>query len=206
MAVSPEQLDKLRIFLSRIAVVPDAAWSAAQAIFTSRRCEVGAHLVEAGAPVHELFFLTDGLARFYYLDARGREYNKSFAEAGAVVSSVSALVEGGPSPFFVQALQTLQCLSLNYRDFLALAQEFGEWRQLQLRLLEQLVIKKERREADLLRLTATERYRQFLREHARVAHAIPNYHIASYLGITEVALSRIRGRLKLTSVKDSTGS
>ncbi|WP_308363784.1 MULTISPECIES: Crp/Fnr family transcriptional regulator [unclassified Microbulbifer] len=202
MATPPPPSADLHILFSRFYAISGAAWRAAKPCFSWRRFEKGAHFIEAGAPVAELFFLTDGLARFYYLDVQGREFNKSFAETGAVLSSVSALVSGSPSSFFVQALQSSQCLSVAYRDFLALTEEFDAWRQLQLRLLEQLVIRKERREADFLRLSATERYQQFLREYARVAHAIPNYHIASYLGITEVALSRIRRRLKLTRVND----
>ena len=67
-----------------------------------------------------------------------------------------------------------------------------------MRLLEQLAIKKERREADFLLMSATERYEKFLQEYAHIVDSIPNYHIASYLGITEVGLSRIRRQLKLT--------
>lgn len=202
MTAFPEQLMRLRSLLNRKVAIPDASWRAAQALFTVRRFDTGAQLVEAGAPADTLFFLTGGLVRFYYLDEQGREYNKSFAGAGQVVTSVSSLVTGEPSPFFIQALSPSQSLAMEYRDFLALAESFSAWRQLQLRLLEQLVIKKERREADFLRLSAAERYRQFLSEHAAIAHAIPNYHIASFLGITEVALSRIRRRLKLTRVND----
>ncbi len=72
-----------------------------------------------------------------------------------------------------------------------------------MRLLEQLAIKKERREADFLLLSATERYQKFLQDYAYIVNSIANYHIASYLGITEVALSRIRSRLKLTQVNAS---
>ncbi|MCW8127480.1 Crp/Fnr family transcriptional regulator [Microbulbifer halophilus] len=202
MTDSAVQQERLRMLLSRIVTIPDPAWEAARPLFVSRPFGAAAHLVEAGVSTETLFFLTEGLVRFYYLDAQGREYNKSFAGEGLVVTSVSSLVTGTPSPFFIQALLPVRSLAMGYRDYLGLAESFPAWRQLQLRLLEQLVIKKERREADFLRLPAAERYRQFLREHAAIADAIPNYHIASYLGITEVALSRIRRRLKLTGVND----
>ena len=205
MAVSPEQLDKLRISLSRIAFIPDAAWRAAEAHFSARCLEPGEHLLQAGEAASQLFFLTRGLARFYYLDAHGREFNKTFAGPGQALGSLAALIDGEPSPFFVQALLPSRCLAIGYREFLTLAAAHESWRALQLRLLERLVIKKERREADFLCLSATERYRQFLRDYPRFADTIPNYHIASYLGVTEVALSRIRRRLKLTTVKDSAG-
>ncbi len=53
--------------------------------------------------------------------------------------------------------------------------------------------------AELLMLSATERYKQFLQNNPDIAAALPNYHIASYLGITDVALSRIRRRMGLTA-------
>lgn len=205
MAATGAQLAELRESLQEISPIPNPAWRTAAPHFVACHFDRGAHLVRAGTPVKELYFLLSGLARNYYLDIDGREFNKSFAERGGVLGSVSSLVTGAGSPFSIQALKPCLCLSIDYRAFAALADRYGEWRQLQLHLLQQLVIEKERREADFLRLSAGERYRQFLRDYAGVAGAIPNYHIASYLGITEVALSRIRRRLKLTRVNDSAG-
>jgi hypothetical protein len=57
-----------------------------------------------------------------------------------------------------------------------------------------MYILKERREASLLLLSPTERYREFMADHPNVSAAIPQHYIASYLGIDPVSLSRIRGR------------
>jgi CRP-like cAMP-binding protein len=179
------------------------AWKAAESKFCLRQFYPGEHLVQAGEVVGNLFFITTGLARFYYVNADGREFNKSFSGAGQVVSSLSSLAVGEPSPFFVQALSPLVALSIRYGDLLALTARFPEWSALRVILLERLVIGRERREADLLLLSATERYRKFNAEFPGLAGSIPNYHIASYLGITEVALSRIRRQMGLTRVNAS---
>ncbi len=165
-----------------------------------RQFNESGHLFHAGEIVTNLFFLTAGLVRFYYSDTKGREFNKSFAGPGQVLSSMASLAESTPSPFSVQALAPTTCFLLRYADFLDLATQFPEWSRLRVKLLERLVIKREQREADLLLLSAKERYLKFLREYPELADAVPNYHIASFLGITEVALSRIRGQLGLTSV------
>jgi len=68
---------------------------------------------------------------------------------------------------------------------------------LHLRIFERLIIKKERREADFLLLNAQSRYEKFLDEYSMIESAVQNYHIASYLGITEVTLSRIRKEMGL---------
>ncbi len=55
-------------------------------------------------------------------------------------------------------------------------------------------VKKEQREIALVLDDATTRYATFRREHPDLENQIPQYHIASYLGITPIHLSRIRGR------------
>ncbi|MNG38637.1 hypothetical protein D3C84_1264130 [compost metagenome] len=61
-------------------------------------------------------------------------------------------------------------------------------------MAESLYVKKERREMQLLTLSAEDRYRSFLEEFGALEKKIPQYYIASYLGITPVALSRIRAK------------
>jgi CRP-like cAMP-binding protein len=163
-----------------------------------RRYQAGEWVVEAGQPVGRIGFLVEGLARYYYLTREGREFNKSFALPGQPLTSVIALVTGQPSPFFIQALDACECFFLGYDALVTLCDQHREWERLARHLLEQLAIKKERREADFLLRSPQERYLQFLKEFGDVANRVPNYHIASYLGITEVALSRIRRRLGLT--------
>ena len=196
---SPDShLAVLRASLSKLHILSDAAWVDATPRFSYHHFPAGAHIIEAEQIVTDLYFQTSGLARFYYLHLSGKEFNKSFSTKDQVLSSVSSLVNGLPSAFYVQALASCDCISISYQELLKLCEQHQDWNALTMRLLEQLAVKKERREADFLLLSATERYENFLQEHAHIVDLIPNYHIASYLGITEVALSRIRRQLKLT--------
>jgi CRP-like cAMP-binding protein len=189
--------------LNRIEPLGHDAWADAARCLYPRRFPSGAHVLEAGQVASHLYFILSGVARFYYLHPEGREFNKSFATRGEVLASISSLAMDLPSSFSVQALTTCECVGLSHRDLLGLSEQYRDWNRLRIRLLEMLAIKKERREADFLLLSAQERYEKFLREYAEVAGPIPNYHIASYLGITEQALSRIRRRLRLTRVNAS---
>jgi CRP-like cAMP-binding protein len=69
--------------------------------------------------------------------------------------------------------------------------------QLNCKIAESLFIKKERREATLLLDDAKTRYLNFLEEYPGLETRLKQYHIASYLGITPVSLSRVRAQLKL---------
>lgn len=196
----PDFLKLLRSRLEQFVPFTDSGWSAALHLFRGRGFAAGEHIIEAGDVITEVHFLMSGIGRYYYLSSDGKEFNKSFARCGQVLSSVSSLVNGTPSPFFIQALEPCECLSIRYADVTTLCDAHIEWEGLIRRLLEQLVIKKEHREADFLLLNATEQYQKYLVEFADVAGRIPLYHVASYLGITNVALSRIRKRLGLIGV------
>jgi len=195
---SSSNLTDLRTSLGKFQALSDKSWDSVSPLLSYQKFSRGECIIEAGQAVSQLYFLTSGLARFYYLHSNGKEFNKSFAATGNVVSSITSLTTGQASAFYVQALANCECLCLSYKSMLLLAEQHKDWNTLTIRLLEQLSIKKEAREADFLLLTATERYEKFLRECAPIVDQIPNYHIASYLGISEVALSRIRNRLRLT--------
>lgn len=195
------QLGRLRILLVRHQTFSEAGWSLAMPYFMHHSYQTGEHIIEAGERVSQIGFMVSGLARYYYLTREGKEYNKAFAQPGQPLTSIIALVTGQPSPFFIQALTPCECLFLAYEKLVLLCDQHPEWASLGRHLLEQLAIKKERREADFLLLSAQERYEKFLVEYREIADSLPNYHIASYLGLTEVGLSRIRRRLGLTALK-----
>lgn len=194
------QLERLQTHFPRHLSFSEAGLSAAITCFEPQSFQAGDHVIEAGESVSKMGFLVTGLARYYYLTREGKEYNKGFALPGQPLTSVIALVTDQPSPFYIQALAPCDCLFMAYEKWVALCEQLPEWALLGKHLLEQLAIKKERREADFLLLSAQERYEKFLIEYQEIADRLPNYHIASYLGITEVGLSRIRRRLGLTAL------
>jgi CRP-like cAMP-binding protein len=100
-----------------------------------------------------------------------------------------------PSYFSVQSLADSELITFRYKDFQALYDRHVCWERLGRIIAEQLFINKETRERELLLLSAEARYRMFLERYGHLSGQIPQYHVASYLGITPVALSRIRRSL-----------
>jgi CRP-like cAMP-binding protein len=156
----------------------------------------GEHLLRAGDLPRSLAFVATGLLRLYYLDAEGREFTKSFCMEGEVVAAYSALLLGIPSRLSIEALEESRLLVVDYQAYQALAGGHPCWAAINQRRAEALFIKKEQREAALLLDDAETRYLQFLTDHPGLEARVRQHHIASYLGITPVALSRIRARLR----------
>jgi len=151
-------------------------------------------LFGAGDQLEELYFVMSGLIRFYYLTRNGKEFNKSFVSAGSAVTCLSSFLEGRPYRFFTQTLADSVLVALPMDQIRALRTSDPVWERLTCGFITRLALQKERREASFLLDSAAERYEAFLSDFAAIAGLVPQYHIASYLGITPVALSRIRAR------------
>jgi CRP-like cAMP-binding protein len=130
----------------------------------------------------------------YYLDATGTEWTKSFCVAGNVVAAYSALLRGEPSRLYIQALEPSTLLIADFAAYQTLTLEHPCWQIVNCKLAESLFIKKEQRESELLLDDAPTRYQKFLDEYPGLEARVKQYHIASYLGITPVSLSRIRAQ------------
>ncbi|MBX2846710.1 MAG: Crp/Fnr family transcriptional regulator [Acidiferrobacterales bacterium] len=156
------------------------------------------HIFSSGELTLDVHFVLDGVGRYYYIDNDGNERNKSLVRRGGAFASVSSIVDGSACPFFAQALTDCNIASANYSSLVELSKSNNNWADFVRKMYERLVVKKEKREAGFLMLSAKERYLQFLQEFGDDSQDIPLRHIAMYLGITDVTLSRIRREMGLT--------
>ena len=149
---------------------------------------------QPGAPVTHFAIVRTGLVRHYYVDAKGRESVKAFRGPGDFSAPYAELILRRPSRTFIQALAATELLTFEVAKFDAMAEDSLELQRLARRFVEQHFVSKEQREYEFLQLSAEERYRQFCAERPEHLSHIPQHQVASYIGITAVALSRIRAR------------
>jgi CRP-like cAMP-binding protein len=179
------------------ASIPESEWD--YLVHHLKECsfEKNNFLIRAGDVAENFYFIIDGLVRFFYSTEDGKEFNKSFAMENGYAGSFHSLVLQAPCGFFIQALERTNTLVLPNRLLRELYERHACWERLGRRNAENLVIVKEAREKELLLDSLETRYRRFLKEYPGLADRIPQYHIASYLGVTNVALSRIRRNINL---------
>ncbi len=164
----------------------------------SRVCHLkkGEYFQRAGEQSHKLGFVISGILRLYYTNEAGEEFNKSFCIKNDFVAAYSALLQNFVSRLSIQTLEETTLLVVGYKDYLQLLNQHMCWQILGRRIAENLFIKKEEKESQFLLDSAETRYFKFLKEYPHLEARIKQYHIASYLGITPVALSRIRTKLQ----------
>ncbi|MCT2399365.1 Crp/Fnr family transcriptional regulator [Novosphingobium mangrovi (ex Huang et al. 2023)] len=166
-------------------------------------CLTGEHVFLQGDVDRWVYFVEKGLLKAFYLDPDGREHIKSLLVPGAAIGSLVALTGGGRCSFGLRAIADSRLRAVPYAALKEVADhDLGTARQV-MAVLTELAMRKEKREYELLCLSAEERYERFLDEVAPRAPGLSQMDIAAYLGITPPALSRIRRRRGMTSRRGS---
>lgn len=156
-----------------------------------RHVQQGMYLIQADEPVKHAYFCSEGLFRLFYTLADGREYNVGFSPEDDYVTSYGAMVKGEASTFTIEAMEDSVVIEIPYNVLTELMDTSHMWERFVRKSVERLYIRKEERERELLYLSAKERYHAFLLKYPGLDKRIAQYHIASYIGISPVSLSRL---------------
>lgn len=180
--------------LSALGPLSRATFAKLMSLAESRSLEKHEYWSRPGEPVTHFGIVQAGLVRHYYVDAKGRESVKAFRGPGEFSAPYAELILKHPSRTFIQALLPTTLLVFEVATFDALAEKSLELQTLARRFVELHFVNKEQREFEFLQLSAEERYQHFCAERPEYLSHIPQHQVASYIGITPVALSRIRAR------------
>ena len=182
----------LQAFFTTLTPVSSASWDKFSALFKPRKIHKGDYFITEGQRPKEIGFLGQGVIRAFYRSAEGIEYNKHFFLNPCFVGGYASLIAGTPNQINQQALA--DC-TLQVADFSAIQALYPTCPDIErgARILaERFFVQKEQREIEIVLLDANKRYQIFRSAFPQLEQQIPQYHIASYLGITPTQLSRIR--------------
>ena len=177
----------------------DDQWNQLRKIFDSRTVEARQDILLPHSSVREIYFVCHGLLRFYYLSDDGIESNKAFIAENTFAGALAAFALNLPVLYGIQALEPTTYFVAQLQDFVNLYDRDPVFERLGRKFAEWLLIRKELRARSLLQQPAKQRYIAFAQHYPEFVLRVPQYHIASYLGITEVSLSRIKRSLKSES-------
>jgi CRP-like cAMP-binding protein len=193
--LSATEETSIRERLMAIAPLSQATWAAVRGLGRRESLAKGAFFSRPQEPAERFGIVLSGLVRHYYTDGRGRESVKAFRGPLELSGPYAELLQQRPSRTFIEALTNVELFVFHYRDVDKAAQSSLELSLLLRRFGEVQFVAKEQREYEFLQLSAEERYQQVCARFPALVQHIPQHQIASYIGITPVALSRIRARL-----------
>ena len=161
-------------------------------ISTEKSLSKGKILIRQGQVVKKTYFVTDGCIRSYFIDKNGKEHTLQFAIKDWWISDFIAIYNKEIATLTVECITDSTIIEFSSRELDGIYSLFPEFEAFQRKNLERHVVSLHKRILNQLQLTAQERYDLFLKQYPDIEQYTPNYHIASYLGITQQSLSRIR--------------
>lgn len=157
----------------------------------------GDFMLSAGKVEHFLYYIERGIVRyFYYNTLKDKEITTDFTFSGQFCLSYASFVKQIPSVLQMQALTDIKAYKIGRSQLEKLMNNI-EVVKIKAVILEKLFVEKSERELRFLTQTPEENYLYLLQKEPVLLQNIPLKYIASYIGITPQALSRIRKRIVL---------
>jgi CRP-like cAMP-binding protein len=186
--------NKIRASIERISPVTEADWKLFRAGLRYHEIRKGAHFVEEGKIYKEIAFVISGLFRSYYI-IDGEEVNTAFFFEGQWPKAYHSFLTRSPSRMWIQALENAAVFLVSYDHLQTMFSKSRNWERFGRIAAENIYVATQLRNEMLLLDRPEERYLRLYREQPEIFERVPLYHIASYIGIKQPSLSRIRKRL-----------
>jgi len=151
---------------------------------------------EAGKIPRRVGFLLEGILRVCYYNNKGEEITRFFIEGQKLVVDIKNFEANFASSEYVQAVTDCKMMVFSREDWDELLSIIVGWDHTVNKIIKKNLIDKLETKAPMLEHSPTERYLAFVEAYPRIALHIPLSYLASYLGITQSSLSRIRKKIR----------
>ena len=189
-------MERLRDHISRFVTLTDAEWTVVRKKMTlieARKRDVV--LVNKENICDKHFFVLRGCLRAYEFNMRGEEYNLAFAVENDWITDLGAFLNVTPGNYVVDSMEDSYVLSLEKENYDIIISDMPKMERYFRLLVQNSYLELQKRVLFDISMGAEERYINFLDNYPLLERRIPQYHIASYLGITPESLSRIRRKI-----------
>ncbi len=161
----------------------------------------GQKLLNAGDVKSDAYFVNSGLLRYFSIDEKGKEHIIQFAPEDWMLTDRDTAIFSEESFFYVDAIEETEVVIIQKDFFPAIQNIVPEILELNILMLHNSIRFMQKRINMLLSATAEERYLNFIKLYPNLTLRVPQWMIASYLGITPESLSRVRKDLAKKNFK-----
>ena len=160
----------------------------------SNTVKKGELLLSHGQICKEIFFVTKGCLRLYYI-SDGVEITVWFSFENNSAIELSSFLSGNPTEYFIEAIEDSEYLTLEKAELLKLYLSYPQMEGIMRSFWEDVILNLLQRFTALQKDSAEERYRNLI-DQSNYLQRIPQKYLASYIGVTPTSLSRIKRNLK----------
>lgn len=179
-------------FLTHKGLLTDDQKEQIRPYYTYKNYAKGETILYKGTVCEHSFFVEKGLLRFYSIDKQGKEHIVQFAPEGWIISDRSSLYFNEASEYYIDAIEDSIVVKIDSKLFSTASNlniEFSKMNEIK---LQKHIRQMQNRINMLLGANASERYLDFMATYPNISARVPQWMIASYLGITPESLSRVR--------------
>lgn len=188
-------MDNIETYLSEVLEIPKEAVTACSNYYVAKKVAKSEFLLREGEVCNYTYFVEKGLLRMYSIDKNGKEHIIQFAPEKWLISDRSSLYFSEKSKYYIEAVEESEILFLKNDFFANINLEFPNTVENNDLLLQKHIRNLQNRVNSLLSDTAEERYMSFIKMYPDILLRVPQWMVASYLGITPESLSRVRKEL-----------
>jgi CRP-like cAMP-binding protein len=149
-------------------------------------------LVRAGNPCEHFYFVISGSLRTFTTDDRGHEHIFHLAFEDWWASDLFSFITGDSAFFSIETLEDTEVLAIHRDDYEVLLSNYPKFERFFRLLMQNAYVASQKRTMDIMSLSAEKRYLQLIQRYPQMEQRVAQHHIASFLGITPEALSRIK--------------
>ena len=183
---------KLETYLQeRLAITHEQATLAVSGLKT-KFFKKGQIIVSPGDLKSESYFINSGLLRCFSMDEKGKEHIIQFAPENWMITERNSAIFNEASFFYIDAIEDTEVVILKNDFFLSITAIVPKILELNILMLQNSIRFMQKRINMLLSATAQQRYLNFIKLYPNLNLRVPQWMIASYLGITPESLSRVR--------------
>lgn len=151
-------------------------------------------IVPIGGIYRHIFLIQEGMARVFYIDKNNQEITIWFCKEGTMATTLTSFLSQKPGRFCLEAIEDFSALQMHHDSFVHLVNSDFELMKLYNTYITKTAIGLSDKLIDMHQKSAKERYDNMVRQYPDIFQRVNLGHIATYLGITQQSLSRIRAQ------------
>ncbi|MEM1339643.1 MAG: Crp/Fnr family transcriptional regulator [Bacteroidota bacterium] len=182
----------ISVYLESYQILTEEDINAFLDLVKVRSLKKGEFFITEGNTSKHIAYIQSGIFRSFYHSTSQEEVTYCFTFQNTLITAYSSWITQQPTNENIQALTDMELVLISYKDMEKLDVSHPNWIKFFKRIAELEYINLEKRIFMLQRESAETRYQSLLQHHPEYLHHIPLHYLASYLGVTQRHLSRIR--------------
>lgn len=183
---------ELHNYLAKLKILDQEEIDYSISIFENTKLKKGDYFISEGSICNQIGFIIKGGVRTFSVQSDGYENTTCFKFEHQFMTSYESFTQKQASKINIQAIEDCGLLVINYNQFHQLLKEIPAWKSILTLVMEQEYIEKENHLINLNNKSAKEKYIHTLTHSPEIIKRVQIGYIASYLGVTQRTLTRVR--------------